>query len=262
MVQIASSIPEGSEFQGAGKTLTHTIIVRPPKNNTILAGRIVCDSSIIDAFFEDATEAASTPPTTWLEVAFPSVDYRTSVNASTPVEVGSSWSLVMSFHKQGETTARARAGNLKTTHFWTDPYPTLHQPFPPHPCQGFARWTTRSNPQTKTQLVLSILPAMAAVVGVFGLVFKYIIEPASSKCGSDCDPCARCCGGRQLQEAQERSNNSEDSSNGVELGRIGAGPSNEKQDALQLLKSELTELKKRQETEMEALLKRIEAMEN
>ena len=104
MVQIASSIPEGSKFQGAGKTLTHTIIVRPENNNTILAGRITCDSSIIDSFFEDATEAASTPAATWLEVAFPSVDYRTSVEASTPVEVGSSWSLVMSFHKQGETT--------------------------------------------------------------------------------------------------------------------------------------------------------------
>ena len=110
---------------------------------------------------------------------------------------------------------------------------------------------------------------MAAVVGVFGLVFKYIIEPASSKWASDCGPCASCCGGRQLQEAQERGNHNEDSNNGVELGRIGAGPSHEKQDALQLLKSELTELKKRQqeerakqEAEMEALLKRMEAMEN
>ena len=139
------STPADSSAPGAGSTPTHSWLVHPADNTTILAGDIVYTSTVSETFHEDMT-VPGTPTVSWLEVAYSGADKRSSMSIEDGVTAGD-WNLVLRFERS-----------------------------------GFAQWTTLATKQTTTQLLLAILPAMSAVLAVMGIAFKYVVEPATNKC--------------------------------------------------------------------------------
>jgi hypothetical protein len=213
VVSVTTIVPTAANLPGSGTRAEHVWLARPSSNTSLLAGTIVHTSSVSEAFHQDMLLAegalgSATNPTSWLTTSFGGeVDRKSEVAANSTVAVkrdssGSSGSSSNSSRETGSWKLLLRFKRLEN-----------------------AEWITYASPLSASQLILSAMPALGAVLSVIRIFFSLCIEPLMQLLAS------RCCK-RQLQGLQHHARRDndvqavDDNLGDVELFEIthGAGP--------------------------------------
>jgi len=143
MAEVRTFIPDGITVPGYGTTLTDSWIIRPEPNRKML-GTVTHTSSIVKVFRRDDTITGVLKYSNWFKTASSNTDHLQEVPDDTFLDptLDSDYRFVLRFE-----------------------------------LSDFATWNVWAEPWTTTQLVLLVLPALATVLKVVGLLFKFL-EPA------------------------------------------------------------------------------------